>query len=98
MEAIVIHLPTTTFPSAASAPAYSVDRGLPGLRVGLRHDGLWQSWRRIIDIWRLRLELAGGVPIVLQVGEHTGHDAASTNAELLSWIEAVDCAVVGVGT
>ncbi|HXC41684.1 MAG TPA: hypothetical protein VN667_22340 [Burkholderiales bacterium] len=95
---ILIHKPTAVMPARESAPAYTVDRPLQGLKVGLRHDGLWQSWKFILELWSAKMAAAGAHPLIIQVSEHTGSQTAATEAALEDWIRRIDCAIVGVGT
>lgn len=95
---ITIRCPTATFPADAGAPAFTVDRALRGLRVGVRQDATWRSWQQIARHWVERLRDDGASPVLLQTGERTGPEGEKTRGDLAAWLDDVDCAVVGLGT
>ncbi|MCW5889043.1 MAG: hypothetical protein KIT14_00685 [bacterium] len=97
MATLTIRRPTATF-DAPAAESFRVGRPLRGLRVGVRQDGTWRSWQVIVAVWLERLRGDGAEPVLLQTGERTGAEGERTRAELAVWIDAVDCAVVGLGT
>jgi hypothetical protein len=95
---ITIRCPTATFPSDAGAPAFTLDRAISGVRIGVRQDATWRSWQTIAARWVGRLRDDGAAPVLLQTGERTGPEGEKTRDDLGGWIDAIDCAVVGLGT
>ena len=93
-----IRKPTAAFPPPEAAPSFRVDRPLKGLKVGVRHDGQWMSWEKIMEIWMDKLRNDGAQPVPMLTGEHTGEQGKDTQAALQNWAKSVDCAVVGIGT
>lgn len=95
-ETLRIRKPTALPPELKGAPAFSLDRPIKGLKVGLRIDYMWPSWVLICKLWSERLRKDGAEPVVLRVGEHVGEAGMRTKAALEEWAGAVDCAVVGL--
>lgn len=95
---IRIRLPMAPAAPTVSAPSYTVDGPLAGLRVGLRHEGSWRSWMFIVDRWAEFLTADGADPVVLETGERVGALGENTRAGLGEWVSSVDCAVSGLGT
>ncbi len=93
-----IRLPTARPPSETGAPAYTLDRPIAGLRVGLRHEGSWRSWMLIVEEWQGFLRRDGAAPVVVQTGERTAAEGERTRALVRSWAESVDCGISGLGT
>lgn len=88
--------PTARPPAVVDDPG--PDAGpLRGRRVGLRFDTAWRSYEWVLDEWQPRLEAAGATVERWCSGNRVGEDAAGTSAELESFAERVDVAVVGLG-
>lgn len=95
---ITIRSPTATFATDPGAPAFVLGRSIRGLRVGVRQDPTWRSWHVIAGLWVERLRRDGAEPVPLQAGERTGGEGEKTRRDLAAWTDAIDCAVVGLGT
>ena len=95
-ESIRIRRPTAIFRPKQSAPTFSLDRPIRGLRVGLRNDQLWRSWLQVCDVWSDLLRRDGALPVVLRIGEHVGEEGERTQTLVEDWAKSVDCAVVGL--
>jgi len=93
-----IRKPTAVFPPPEAAPTYRADRPLKGLKVGIRHDGQWNSWELIAELWAKKLAADGAQPVKLLTGEHTGDGAKETYARMTDWANELDAAVIGIGT
>lgn len=95
---IIIRAPVAKPRDEVGAPAFTVDRPLAGLRVGLRHEGSWRSWMLIVEEWKRFLERDGAEPVIIQTGERVGHEGEGTRAKVEEWASTVDCGVSGLGT
>lgn len=95
---ITIRSPLATFPADPGAPAFDLGRAIRGVRVGVRQDSTWRSWHIIANCWIDRLRADGAEPVPLQTGERTGDEGEKTRRALAAWTDAVECAVVGLGT
>jgi hypothetical protein len=80
------------------APAYTLDRSVRGLRVGLRHEGSWRSWLVVVAEWERYLVDDGAVPVVVAAGGRVGAEGRRTRADVARWAETVDCGIAGLGT
>lgn len=94
---IRIRHPVPEMPSASGAPAFTLDRTIRGLRVGLRYD-TWRSWTLICQVWAELLRRDGAEPVLLYTGGRTGAEGEKTRADIAAWVKQVDCAVSGIGT
>lgn len=90
--------PTATPRTAQVAPTFRLDRPLKGLRVGLRTDPNWLSWKTISAIWVDLLERDGAQATTFAIAEHAGEEGTRRVAEFKAWAAELDCAVVGLGT
>jgi hypothetical protein len=97
-ELITIRRPTAPPRERIDAPAYTVDRPLAGLRVGLRHEGSWRSWMWIVDEWTGFLRADGAEPVVLEAGGRVGAEGVQTRADVAAWAADIDCGISGLGT
>jgi hypothetical protein len=95
---MTVRRPTADFPAEQGAPAFTLDRAIGGVRVGIRHDGTWRSWQYIARVWADWLRRDGAIPVLLQTGERTGAEGEKTRADLEAWHREIDCAVSGLGT
>lgn len=93
-----IRLPTARPAPAKGAPAFTLDRPIAGLKVGLRHEGSWRSWMLIVEEWQKLLARDGATPVVVQTGERTAAEGERTRALVKEWAESVDCGISGLGT
>jgi hypothetical protein len=90
--------PTAAPAGETSAPAYRLDRPLPGLRVGLRTDRAWRSWQLIASIWSEYLRRDGAVTVEVETGAQIGQPGTDDRKHIDELANAVDCAIVGLGT
>jgi len=82
-----------------AAPTFQVGGPLRGLRAGIRTDRAWRSWRLIAADWGQRL-CRDGVADVAMVETHgqVGPTGAADRSHVNELAEAVDFAIVGLGT
>ncbi len=93
-----IRLPTAAPREETGATAYTLNRPVAGLRVGLRHEGSWRSWMLIVDEWERYLRRDGAEPVVLQAGGRVGEEGEQTRADVQLWAKDIDCGISGLGT
>ncbi|MDX2166703.1 MAG: hypothetical protein SF182_06555 [Deltaproteobacteria bacterium] len=98
VDRLVIRSPVAEFDRDPPAQSYMLGRPLRGVRVGVRQDPTWRSWHIIAADWVERLRRDGAEPLLLQTGERTGPEGEKSRRALAEWMEAIDCAVVGLGT
>lgn len=98
MGTIWIRRPTATPAGDESAPTYTVDRSLPGLRVGIRTDRAWRSWQLIATIWAEYLERDGATTVEVETAAQVGQPGSDDRKHIDELAAAVDCAIVGLGT
>jgi hypothetical protein len=97
-ELIRVRRPTAPPREIADAPAFTLDRPLTGVRVGLRHEGSWRSWMWIVEEWTEMLRAEGAEPVVLEAGGRVGDEGVKTKADVAAWVAAIDCGISGLGT
>ena len=97
-ETLRIRKPTAVYPPPEAAPTFRVDKPVKGLKVGIRHDGQWNSWELIAELWAKKLAEDGAKPMKLLTGEHTGKGAEDTYQRMGKWAQELDAAVIGIGT
>ncbi len=97
-ETITIRRPTAAAGEDVSAPTFTVDGPLEGLRVGLRTDLAWRSWQLIADIWADYLRRDGAHPVTVETSAQVGDTASQDRSHIEQLAEDVDCAIVGLGT
>jgi hypothetical protein len=99
METVSIRRPTAPPVAAVAAPVHRLDRPVTGLRAGIRTDAAWRSWRYLAAAWGDRLR-ADGVASVTTVETHAqvGDTGAADRGHIAGLAEAVDFAIVGLGT
>lgn len=95
-QEIFIRSPIAKLARQQTAPVFSLDRPIKGMRVGLRNDIMWRSWLQICDVWSDLLRKDGAEPVVLRVTEHVGEEGQFTKDLVDAWASSVDCAVVGL--
>ncbi len=93
-----IRLPTAKPREDIGAPAYTLNRSIAGLRVGLRHEGSWRSWMLIVDEWERFLRRDGAEPVVLKAGGRVNDEGEQTRADVAAWAADIDCGISGLGT
>lgn len=97
-ERISVRRPTAPPRQIVDAPAYTLDRPLAGVRVGLRHEGSWRSWMWIVEEWTGMLRADGAIPVVLEAGGRVGDEGAKTKSDVAAWVADIDCGISGLGT
>lgn len=95
---LTVRLPTAEPPADVSHPTFRLARPLRGLSVGLRTEGQWRSWLIIVREWGKLLTRDLAQPVILKTGERVGGQGERTRSMVAEWADAVDCAVVGLGT
>ena len=96
MARITILDPTAAPPDVDADPG--PDAGsLAGRTVGLRWDSPWRSWQWVIDEWAPALEDVGANVRTWLAGGRVGDEGEKTFAELNSFADEVDVAIVGLG-
>lgn len=95
---IWVRRPTAAPAGDESAPTYLVERGLPGLVVGIRTDRAWRSWQLIASIWAEYLQRDGASVIEVETGAQIGQPGSDDRKEIDELAHAVDFAIVGLGT
>ncbi len=93
-----VRRPTAVPAGDESAPSFVLDRPLAGLRVGIRADRAWRSWRLIGSLWAEFLERDGATVETVETGAQMGEGGAHDRKEIVELANAVDCAIVGLGT
>lgn len=93
-----IRLPVAAPRDDVSAPVYTLERPIQGLRVGLRHEGSWRSWMLIVDEWEQFLRADGAEPVILKAGGRVGEEGEQTRADVEAWAKDIDCGISGLGT
>jgi hypothetical protein len=99
MGTVMIRRPTAPPVVEAAAPTFRLDRPVTGLRAGIRTDAAWRSWRLLAADWEQRLR-ADGASSVTTVETHgqVGETGAADRSHIGALAEAVDFAIVGLGT
>jgi hypothetical protein len=98
MTPLRIRRPTAVPVGEESAPSFTVDRSLPGLRVGIRTDRAWRSWQLIATIWGEYLQRDGATTVEVETGAQIGQPGSDDRKHLDELAAADDCAIVGLGT
>ena len=102
MGTVLIHEPRTSFTSfdGEETPEAIAERSkLRGMSIGLRTEGNWKSWIRVLERWARALELEGARSVVhLADGPRVGPEAATTTRGVAEWAAGLDVAVSGLGT
>jgi hypothetical protein len=93
-----VRRPTAAPAGEESAPSYRLDRPLAGLRIGLRTDRAWRSWRNIARVWSEYLQRDGAETIELETGAQIGQPGSDDRKRIDELAGAVDGAIVGLGT
>lgn len=99
MSTVWIRRPTAPPAPETAAATFRVDGPVRGLRAGIRTDAAWRSWRLIAADWEQRLR-GDGVATVVNVETHgqVGRTGAADRTHIEELADAVDFAIVGLGT
>jgi hypothetical protein len=95
---IRIRRPTAMPSEGSPAPTFSVGKPLAGLRVGIRTDSAWRSWRKIASVWHERLVAGGALVSTVETHAMVGDTGAGDRKQIEELAAMVDCAIVGLGT
>jgi hypothetical protein len=95
---IRIRRPTASPNEGPAAPTFLVEKPLAGLRVGIRTDSAWRSWRKIASVWHELLVAGGGVVSTVETHAMVGDSGAGDRKQIEELAAVVDCAIVGLGT
>lgn len=80
------------------APAFTVDRRLAGLRVGIRTDSAWRSWQLIAALWESWLERDGASVKTVETKAMVGDIGATDRKHIDDLAAETDFGIVGLGT
>jgi len=98
-DTILIRKPTAPPAKEVSAPTFTVDRPLAGLRAGIRTDRAWRSWQLIAGIWEQYLRRDGAADVVnVETRSQMGEMGADDRKHIGELADATDFAIVGLGT
>jgi hypothetical protein len=81
-----------------SAPAFTVDRAVAGLRAGIRTDSAWRSWRLIAAVWGERLRRDGAAIVTVETHGQVGQVGFDDRKHIDEMAGVVDFGIVGLGT
>src|SRR5579862_3519582 len=95
---IRVRKPTAKPAGEVSAPAFTLDRAVTGLTVGIRADRAWRSWQLIAAIWGEYLERDGATTIAVETGAQMGRPGSDDRKQIEELANVTDCAIVGLGT
>jgi hypothetical protein len=95
---IWVRRPTAAPAGDVSAPAFTLDRPVSGLTIGVRADRAWRSWQLISSIWAERLQAEGAATIAVETGAQMGQPGSDDRKEIEELASVTDCAIIGLGT
>jgi hypothetical protein len=95
---IFVRRPTAVPRDVVSAPTYSVNRPVQGLRVGLRTDASWRSWTLIASVWDGYLRRDGAETVTVERAAQIGRTGSEDQSHIEKLAAEADCAIVGLGT
>lgn len=96
---ILIRRPTAPPAADLSAPTFTVDRPLAGLRAGIRTDRAWRSWQLIASLWGEALRRDGAADVLnVETRSQMGEMGSDDRAHVGALADATDFAIVGLGT
>jgi hypothetical protein len=95
---IWIRRPTAPPPEDVSAPTFTVDRAVAGLRAGIRTDSAWRSWRLIAGVWGERLRRDGAELVTVETHGQVGQVGFDDRKHIDEMAGVVDFGIVGLGT
>jgi hypothetical protein len=93
-----VRRPTAVPAGGESAPSFTLERPLAGLKVGLRTDRAWRSWQLISTLWDEWLRRDGASTEPVETGAQMGTHGAHDRKKIDELANVVDCAIVGLGT
>jgi hypothetical protein len=99
MATVWIRRPTAPPPATRAAPTFRVGGPLAGRRAGIRTDAAWRSWRLIAADWEERFRRDGAADVAtVETHAQVGAIGAADRSHIAALADAVDFAVVGLGT
>src|SRR5215475_10379420 len=97
-DTILVRRPTATPAGEVRAPVFRLDRPIAGVRVGIRTDKAWRSWRLIAQVWDEYLRRDGATTSLVETGGMVGQTGANDRKHIEDLANTVECAIVGLGT
>ena len=93
---MIIRKPTAQPAPTVSAPTFTVDRPLAGLKAGIRKDRAWRSWQFIAEIWDGYLRRDGAADVLsVETLSQVGEVGAADRKHVDDLAEATDFARQG---
>ncbi len=97
-DTIWVRRPTAAPAGEVRAPTFELQRPIAGVRVGIRTDGAWRSWRLIAGVWDEYLRRDGATTTLVETGGMVGETGAIDRKHIEELAGVVECAIVGLGT
>ncbi len=95
---ILVRRPTAAPAGEVRAPVFELNRPIAGVRVGIRTDKAWRSWRLIARVWDEYLRRDGAATTLVETGGMVGQTGANDRKHIEELANSVECAIVGLGT
>ena len=93
-----VRRPTAVPAGDDAAPAFTLDRPIAGLTIGLREDRAWRSWQRIGDRWCEWLARDGATTRTIETQAQVGNPGSEDRSGVEALAHATDAGIVGLGT
>jgi hypothetical protein len=97
-DTVLVRRPTAAPAGEVKAPTFELGRSISGVRVGIRTDGAWRSWRLIASVWDEYLRRDGATTTLVETGGMVGQTGANDRKHIEELANGVECAIVGLGT
>jgi len=97
-DTILVRRPTATPAGEVRAATFELDGPIAGVKVGIRTDGAWRSWRLIANVWDEYLRRDGATTSLVETGGMVGQTGANDRKHIEDLANTVECAIVGLGT
>ena len=97
-DTVLVRRPTAAPAGEARAPVFELGRPISGVKVGIRTDGAWRSWRLIASVWDEYLRRDGATTSLVETGAMVGQTGADDRKHIEDLANSVECAIVGLGT
>jgi hypothetical protein len=99
VSTVWIRRPTAPPAPTVAAPTFRVGGPVAGRRAGIRTDAAWRSWRLIAADWDERLRRDGATSVTgVETHGQVGAIGAADRSHIVQLADAVDFAIVGLGT
>ena len=76
-DTVLVRRPTATPAGEVSAPSFVLNGPISGVRVGIRTDSAWRSWRLIAGVWDEYLRRDGATTNLVETGGMVGLTGAN---------------------